>query len=118
MRLNMKLNKNAVRALAASAVVAALVTFPAIPASAQVIYKLCTNGGAMYGVSNSSLGRSVEDVDCGRVSVRVYYAHPGGASWTAWNWSASLVDVKAPNISKAEHKADYRATFSTNALLP
>lgn len=116
----MKFSKNIARGLAVSAMVVGLVALPALPASAQLVTKVCASPGTglVYGISTTGLGRTAEDGVCGTVGVRVYYAHPGGATWTGWVYAPSQADRSATNISNVQHYATYRGTFYSNPYLP
>ena len=115
----MKFSKNVARGLAVSAMMVGLVALPALPASAQLVSKVCPSPGYGYvhGSSNTTWGQTVEDGSCGRVAVRVRSAHPGGVTWKVWVWHASGAVQYATNIDIVEHKATYKSVFSSNPYL-
>ena len=116
----MKFSKNVARGLAVSAMVVGLVALPTLPASAQLVTQVCASPGTgyVYGISTTSVGRTTEDGVCGTVYVRVYYAHPGGATWTLYTSNATQVSQYYPNISNVQHKATYKTAFYSNPYLP
>lgn len=110
----MKITRKFVSTVAATSIALGLAAASAAPASAGVVGAHCSNGGYVFGVSNTTQVRTNEDVNCGTVAVRARYAHVGGTSWTTWSYHASLAEKNGlQNVDRAEHRGTYRSTFAS-----
>ena len=99
------LHRATTRTLLTAAVITTLTLAVATPASAAAVERSCGNVGRVIGDVTSQGAVTYENYgDCGTVSVRAWYAHIGGASWTSWRYGAYGVNVIVNNAYQGNHR--------------
>lgn len=100
--------------VASAALTAGLLAIPASTATALGTSTTACVGGVVTGLSTSSLASTAnESGSCGTVSVRSYYTHVGGASWSSWSQASTYTYQQYKNTTRGQHKAVKVTTFTT-----
>lgn len=91
-----------------------MLVVPASTATALGTSSKACVGGVVTGLSTSSLASTAnESGSCGTVSVRSYYTHVGGASWSSWSQAHTYTYQQYKNTTRGQHKAAKVSTFTT-----
>jgi hypothetical protein len=112
------MSRRMARTAALGAASIALTVAMATPASAGSRQGYCGGGSVIGYVEAAGAGTYDVHGTCGTLGVRGYYTHVGGASWTAWKysacWGCGSATIYTKNLVQAQHSGSVnRMTFYT-----